>query len=750
MVNLISIVIPFFNRSRLLLRTLDSVINQTHNNWECILIDDGSNLEEVVLIKSFINKDNRFSLFQRPKNINKGMCGSRNVGIEKAIGDFIMFLDSDDLLKPFCLEQRISHFLKYKNLDFLIFQTELFNDKEGDLRKIPNILNKDKSDISRFISFDYPWNVIAPIYKLNLLKRYNIKWNESINMHEDIEFHLNILTFNLNYKKIDSTPDVYIRMGNDNKVSNDFKNIKSLVSNVKLLENIKFYLERGSLYDKEMRQRLYGLSLFYGKLIAASKVSNLLKEIARINRIPSKIYFLDLRYIQLLNHERSLRLTAIFMKLYKISGVNKRIKYAQMQDSTLAKYSVEEEQYSNLKVVHLSTQESGGAGIAASRIHKGLRKAFVPSVFLTLKKTTIRDKNVVNFKNEQPSFFKKIQNKFFSTSVIQKHQKKLKNLKGQHEGFSFPTSDYKLHEHPLVIEADIIHLHWVSGFLDFPSFFKHVKKPIVWTLHDMNPFQGGFHYKEDEIRNDTVYGKLDMHIKGLKKKAYRNSGLHSIVSPSKWMLEASKKSELLSVFPHIQIANGIDSEVFNILDKKSVRDSLGLPLDKTIFLFVSESLDNKRKQFDVLLDAFSQIKRTDFTLVAVGVIPSDRKSNIHYIGTVKDETKMVELYNAADAFILPSAEDNLPNVMLESLMCGTPVIATPVGGMNEVIEHGVNGYLASEDNAIALKKVLDHFLDTQHIFDPEAIRKLAIEKFELKQQAEAYKNLYTSIVSEEN
>jgi glycosyltransferase involved in cell wall biosynthesis len=171
MVNLISIVIPFFNRSRLLLRTLDSVINQTHNNWECILIDDGSNLEEVVLIKSFINKDNRFSLFQRPKNINKGMCGSRNVGIEKATGDFIMFLDSDDLLKPFCLEQRISHFLKYKNLDFLIFQTELFNDKEGDLRKIPNILNKDKSDISRFISFDYPWNVIAPIYKLNLLKR---------------------------------------------------------------------------------------------------------------------------------------------------------------------------------------------------------------------------------------------------------------------------------------------------------------------------------------------------------------------------------------------------------------------------------------------------------------------------------------------------------------------------------------------------------------------------------------------------
>jgi glycosyltransferase involved in cell wall biosynthesis len=216
------------------------------------------------------------------------------------------------------------------------------------------------------------------------------------------------------------------------------------------------------------------------------------------------------------------------------------------------------------------------------------------------------------------------------------------------------------------------------------------------------------------------------------------------------MLEASKKSELLSVFPHIQIANGIDSEVFNILDKKSVRDSLGLPLDKSIFLFVSESLDNKRKQFNVLLDAFSQMKRTDSMLVAVGVIPSDRKSNIHYIGTVKDETKMVELYNAADAFILPSAEDNLPNVMLESLMCGTPVIATPVGGMNEVIEHGVNGYLASEDNAIALKKVLDYFLDTQHTFDREVIRKVAIEKFELKQQAEAYKNLYKAIVSKLN
>ena len=740
---MVSIIIPTFNRSKLLIETLQSILFQSFNNWECIVVDDGSLPNEIKKIESYVERDSRFLHFKRPKNRLKGMNSSRNFGLQHAKGDFVVFLDSDDLLKPFFIEQRVKYLLQYPEFDFLVFQTELFNHKPGDLGKVPNVLFKKENDINRFLSYDYPWNTIGPIYKLKKLKEKNIQWNEQIDMHQDIDFHINILTNNFTYKKIQDIPDVFIRMGNDDKVSLESNNSSSMKSNVRLISAIKTYLLRSNNFEKEFKIRLYGLAIYYAKSYWQKREYNLIRKTAKILSVSNIIFRNDICFQHALE-------PSFFKFFWRFTGVHKRLLYAAMKNSTLAKYTIEEEEYHDIKVVHISTQESGGAGIAASRLHIGLQKNHVPSSFLTLKKTTVKDENVVNFKNHSPSFIQKVSNIFFNIQEKKRNQKKLLHLTGQHEGFSFATSDYRLHEHPLIKHADIIHLHWVSGFMDYPSFFKNIKKPIVWTLHDMNPFQGGFHYKEDEIRNKKVYGKLDNHIKELKKKAYRNSSLYSIVSPSIWLLEASKKSDLLGRFSHIHIANGVDSEVFKLLDKNDAREQLGLPLDRKILLFVSESLENKRKQFDVLSEAFSKMKRTDFILVAVGMIPSNKNSVIHYIGTVNDENKMVKLFNAADAFILPSYEDNLPNVMLESLMCGTPVIATPVGGMKEVIEHGVNGYLASENNAVALKNVLDYFLNSQDAFDRKEIRKQAIDKFDLNQQANAYKNLYTSIVSEEN
>jgi glycosyltransferase involved in cell wall biosynthesis len=403
-----------------------------------------------------------------------------------------------------------------------------------------------------------------------------------------------------------------------------------------------------------------------------------------------------------------------------------------------------------LKVVHISTSDSGGAGKAAFRLHRGLQKEGVLSSFLTLNKTTVRDETVVNFKNPKPSFFQKVWNRFFKTSTVIKNQHKLSGLKGQHEGFSFPKSDYKLHEHPLVKEAVIIHLHWVAGFADYPSLFRHVKKPIVWTLHDMNPFQGGFHYTEDEVRNKSIFGGIDEQVRKLKKISLQNTSIKKIVSPSKWMEGEAMNSDLLGKFSNTQIFNGVDGTVFKIQDQKEARIQLNLLLEDVIVIFASENVNNRRKNFEMLVKAFKLLNNAhlDVTLVAIGAIPEERIENIHYVGSIKNELDMARLYAAADVFVLPSREDNLPNVMLESLLCGTPLIGTPVGGIKEVLHNGVNGYLSKDVSVKALYEAIQLFLDTRRKFNRNAIRKEAMKLFDIQSQAEKYISLYESVLKD--
>ena len=156
-----------------------------------------------------------------------------------------------------------------------------------------------------------------------------------------------------------------------------------------------------------------------------------------------------------------------------------------------------------LKVLHLTTSSKGGAGIAALRLHEALREQGLASAYVS-KNLTIDFTGIsINdpfFLYRIPSISKKIVNKIkslFFLSEAQKLQRKLTGLKDSldYEMLSTAFSNFKMENHPLVKEADILHLHWVSGLIDFDTFFKKCKKPIIWTLHDMNPFQGFFHYE---------------------------------------------------------------------------------------------------------------------------------------------------------------------------------------------------------------------------------------------------------------
>ena len=133
---LISIVIPTFNNADYIGETLNSVINQTYINWECIIVDDGSTDNSELIIQQYCTKDSRFKYFKRPENKIKGPSSSRNFGIEKANADFIIFLDADDLITKECLEDRILFAQQNPNYDFWIFKTKIFKDFSNDENKI--------------------------------------------------------------------------------------------------------------------------------------------------------------------------------------------------------------------------------------------------------------------------------------------------------------------------------------------------------------------------------------------------------------------------------------------------------------------------------------------------------------------------------------------------------------------------------------------------------------------------------------
>lgn len=399
-----------------------------------------------------------------------------------------------------------------------------------------------------------------------------------------------------------------------------------------------------------------------------------------------------------------------------------------------------------MKVVILSSSDCGGSGIAALRLHKALMAYGVDSSMLCFFKGT-----------NTPKVYRSRINKSIYTKIIEslpfpfrqnKYKKQYQMLlkEGAYEIWSFPEAIYDISKHPLVQQADIVNVHWIGNHLNYESFFKNVKKPIVWTLHDMNPFLGISHYCGDRDANPHFLS-FEEQIRILKVKAISQHPNVSVVNLCNWMKSYSSRSEAFANRKHAVIPNSIDITTFRIYDKIEVRKELGLPVDKLVLLFVSQSVENRRKGFDLLQDALKSLNR-DCVLLVVGSVSDSLKDvpNCRFVGTVNEEQRMALLYAAADAFILPSREDNLPNTMVESLCCGTPVISFSNGGMCDYIRTLENGVLVEQINSEALLDGIILFLDNVNQFDRYSISQDAHEVFSPSVQAKRYVDFFQSIL----
>ena len=272
-------------------------------------------------------------------------------------------------------------------------------------------------------------------------------------------------------------------------------------------------------------------------------------------------------------------------------------------------------------------------------------------------------------------------------------------------------------------EADVIHLHWINqGFLSHSVIQKILQsgKPVVWTMHDIWPATGICHYTRGCYRYKSRCqqcpllpgggSKNDLSAKVWNRKTALLQANHiSFVACSRWLEGEAKQSALLRGQHIMSIPNAIDTRVFHPMDKSEARRKVGLPEQGHVILFVSQRVTDERKGIHYLVEAVNRLVecypslRENTSVAILGGHAEDVADElslpVHALGYVSDEQTIVAVYNAADVFVTPSLEDNLPNTIMESLACGVPCVGFAVGGIPEMIDHQKNGYVASPANS---------------------------------------------------
>lgn len=391
-----------------------------------------------------------------------------------------------------------------------------------------------------------------------------------------------------------------------------------------------------------------------------------------------------------------------------------------------------------MKIIHLNTNASGGAATACFRLHRALLEAGMDSRVLTLKSGPFnQDARISSWEHFQPGGFR-------LRDTWNRIRNKLSTLGKPPFFFSGPHSVFPVEDHPWVQEADIVHLHWVAKFIDYRRFFKSGKH-YVWTLHDMQPFSGGYHYTGGF--NFAAYQNLIQRNEAIKRTSLNGITLQP-VAPSTWLADIAVNSAVFAQFGCAHIPNCIDTRIFRPSDILELRRSLGWPEHKKVLLFLAENLDEPRKGFALLAEALRHIDLSDTLLVAVGKSPMGLEGLPYiHIPFTGDEQKLARIYAAADYYITPSLEDNLPNTVMEALACGTPVIAFHTGGIPEMVQHGFNGFLCEAHTAASLQSQIEEALRFAHLaLMSQQAEDSVQERYRFPIIAQAYIHLYQHLL----
>ncbi|HET9440510.1 MAG TPA: glycosyltransferase [Longimicrobiales bacterium] len=420
-----------------------------------------------------------------------------------------------------------------------------------------------------------------------------------------------------------------------------------------------------------------------------------------------------------------------------------------------------------MKIVHLNTHSYGGAAIVARRLHlaglaAGIDSQFITQYGLASDRTTnyaaLRDARLRYALRQQAAhpYWYRV-GKFLQRRL---EHRNLANRPAGFEIFSPLNTRQRFADCAEAFDPNIIHLHWVAGFVDHADFFaRNRQRKFVWTLHDMNPLTGGCHHA-DGCTNFTAGCAQCPQLAGTVDQGYARQVFAAkaqalaaladdqlvIATPSRWLMELSRRSPLTERFRHVHIRNPALPGGAPQPDRERLKGDLNLPGDRKIVLFVSDNLRNPRKGIDLLLGAADMMARKrEIQLVGIGN-PTDtpRGVPVRFTGRITEDGKLAAYYSCADVLVNPSVMENSPLTIIEALSLGTPAVAFDVGGVRELIGAGC-GALVTERSAAALATTLENVLFHQN-YDRAAIQQSAAHH-EASRVWQEYQNVYSELLT---
>jgi glycosyltransferase involved in cell wall biosynthesis len=412
-----------------------------------------------------------------------------------------------------------------------------------------------------------------------------------------------------------------------------------------------------------------------------------------------------------------------------------------------------------VKIIHLSCWDiNGGAFRATYRIHHSLLKQGINSRLWVNKKKS-DDWTVEGSNSKIDKVWNQLRLGAINYSLVKMLKTKNKII---HSPSVLPSNWVK---HINNSDADIIHLHWIQNEMLSIKDISIIKKPIVWTLHDMWAFCGAEHYTNDDRWREGYYpNNRPNYESGFdlnrwtwnRKKKYWNKPIQ-IVTPSTWLAKCVNESVLMKNWPVSVIPYPIDTDQWAPIDKKNARKMLNLSQDVILILFGAlGGGKDPRKGYDLLLSALEylkvdkKIKKIKLVIFGQGKPKSqpDLGFPIHYSGHLHDDLSLRALYSAADVMVVPSRQEAFGQTASEAMACGTPVVGFSSTGLIDITDHLRNGYLAQAFDTRDLANGINWVLDKQKTKQLSInARKRAVEKFSEKKISENYLNIYEKLLT---
>lgn len=406
-----------------------------------------------------------------------------------------------------------------------------------------------------------------------------------------------------------------------------------------------------------------------------------------------------------------------------------------------------------MRIVHLVAGSlHGGAARGAYWLHKALLEEGVNSVILLNHYDDLGDDTVhALYKNKIniSLIFDRLEKLYLKF----RYPEKVESL------FSLTIFGRNIANNPILNSADIVNLHWVNGGFISINALSKINKPIVWTIRDMWPLTGGCHYSLGcesfttscgacPQLNSTKKNDISKKLCNQKETQIANSDI-TPVGISEWTTSLIDRSITFKNKRSFTIPNVVSEKVFKRIDKTVARLKLNLK-DVPTIIFGAQNPSHFYKGMDDLLNALGKIDTDKYQIVSFGKIQNTTfygSLNVTQLGFVSDDDLLSLIYSSGSVFVAPSHYETFGKTLVESMLCGTPVVAYNYSGPVDIIDHKVTGYLAQPYDPVDLADGISWILNHECYSElSDSAQQFAVTNFSPNVAAKQYLDLYKSIL----